>query len=58
MPIAIGTHTCAYTSYAVTFLPQAVAGGVLWATGNTMAVPIISSIGLGMGMLIWGTTNI
>ena len=57
MPIAIGTHTCAYTSYAVTFLPQAVAGGVLWATGNTMAVPIISSIGLGMGMLIWGTTN-
>ena len=57
MPIAISTYTCAYTSYAVTFLPQAVAGGVLWATGNTMAVPIISSIGLGMGMLIWGTTN-
>jgi glucose uptake protein GlcU len=44
-------------AYAVKFIPQAVAGGVLWATGNTMAVPVISSIGLGMGMLIWGTTN-
>ena len=33
-------------AYAVKFIPQAVAGGVLWATGNTMAVPVISSIGL------------
>ena len=30
---------------------------MLWATGNTMAVPIIRRIGLGMGMLVWGTTN-
>lgn len=44
-------------AYAVKFIPQAAAGGALWATGNTMAVPIIRSIGLGMGMLIWGTTN-
>ena len=43
--------------YSVKFIPQAVAGGVLWATGNTMSVPIINSIGLGMGMLIWGCTN-
>ena len=44
-------------AYSLKFLPQAVAGGVLWATGNIMAVPVINSIGLGMGMLIWGCTN-
>lgn len=44
-------------AYSLKFIPQAVAGGVLWATGNIMAVPVINSIGLGMGMLIWGCTN-
>lgn len=32
-------------------------GGVCWAIGNVTAVPIISTIGLGLGILIWGTTN-
>jgi glucose uptake protein GlcU len=39
------------------FEPFAMWGGVLWATGNVLTVPIISTIGLGMGMLIWGATN-
>ena len=39
------------------FQPFAMLGGVLWATGNVMCVPIIKTIGLGMGMLIWGTAN-
>jgi hypothetical protein len=32
-------------------------GGVLWATGNLNTVPIIKSIGLGMGMIFWNTVS-
>nr|CAD2137477.1 unnamed protein product [Meloidogyne enterolobii] len=32
-------------------------GGLLWAIGNLTAIPIIKTIGLGMGILIWGTVN-
>uniref|UniRef100_A0A914DRH3 Transmembrane protein 144 n=1 Tax=Acrobeloides nanus TaxID=290746 RepID=A0A914DRH3_9BILA len=39
------------------FQPLAMIGGVCWAIGNVTAVPIISTIGLGLGILIWGTTN-
>ena len=39
------------------FQPFAMLGGVLWATGNVMCVPIIKTIGMGMGQLIWGTAN-
>ncbi|CAI5444877.1 unnamed protein product [Caenorhabditis angaria] len=39
------------------FEPIAVLGGVFWAIGNSTAVPIMNSIGIGMGMLVWGTTN-
>ncbi|VDK57221.1 unnamed protein product [Anisakis simplex] len=40
-----------------TFHPLAMLGGALWAIGNVTAVPIISMIGMGMGLLIWGTMN-
>lgn len=43
--------------YSVKFFPFAMWGGAFWALGNTMAVPVINSIGLSMGMLIWGCTN-
>ena len=39
------------------FQPFAMLGGALWATGNVMCVPIIKTIGIGVGMLIWGATN-
>ncbi|XGW16626.1 hypothetical protein V3C99_001797 [Haemonchus contortus] len=39
------------------FQPFAMVGGALWALGNFTAVPIMNVLGLGMGMLIWGTTN-
>ncbi len=32
-------------------------GGFLWCTGNMMSVPVIKLIGLSLGLLIWGTTN-
>jgi hypothetical protein len=40
------------------FEPIAMIGGVLWCTGNLLTVPIIKMIGLGLGLLIWGLTNL
>lgn len=39
------------------FQPFAMVGGALWATGNAMCPFIIENIGMGMGLLIWGTAN-
>ncbi|XP_072039528.1 transmembrane protein 144-like, partial [Amphiura filiformis] len=41
-----------------TFHPSAMIGGMLWATGNVTVIPIIKTIGLGLGMLLWGTVNL
>jgi len=43
--------------YSVKFIPLASFGGALWATGNTLSVPAINSIGLGMALLTWGSSN-
>jgi len=40
------------------FQPLAMLGGFLWCTGNTMTVPIIKLIGLGLGGVLWGTANL
>lgn len=40
-----------------TFQPVAMLGGFIWATGNIMSVPIIKTIGLSLGLLIWGQAN-
>ena len=39
------------------FQPWAMLGGALWATGNTLSVPVINLIGLSLGLLIWGAAN-
>ena len=39
------------------FDPWAMLGGAIWCTGNMMCVPIIKLIGIGLGMLLWGTSN-
>lgn len=39
------------------FQPLAMVGGFMWAVGNLTAVPIISMIGLGQGILVWGSVN-
>ena len=44
-------------AYSVKFMPMAALGGALWATGNTMSVPVINMIGLSLGLLIWGSAN-
>jgi hypothetical protein len=39
------------------FQPFAMLGGLGWAIGNLTAMPIIDRIGLGLGVLIWGSVN-
>jgi len=41
-----------------TFYPISMLGGAIWATGNVLCVPIITKIGLGPGLLIWGCTSL
>ncbi|XP_078601424.1 transmembrane protein 144-like [Branchiostoma floridae x Branchiostoma japonicum] len=41
-----------------TFYPICMLGGFLWCTGNVTVVPILKCIGMGMGMLIWGSFNL
>ncbi|XP_067663546.1 transmembrane protein 144-like [Haliotis asinina] len=33
-------------------------GGAIWATGNICVVPIIKTIGLGLGLCVWGSINL
>lgn len=40
------------------FWPLAMVGGVIWATGNITVVPIVKTIGLGLGLLIWASFNL
>ena len=39
------------------FYPAAALGGLFWSGGNAISVPIIQCIGMGLGIAIWGTTN-
>lgn len=39
------------------FEPAAILGGVLWATGNVCVVPIMKTLGLSLGLLIWGSVG-
>ncbi|KAF8359753.1 hypothetical protein PRIPAC_94748 [Pristionchus pacificus] len=41
-----------------TFHPLAMLGGALWSIGNATAVPIMGELGIGLGMLVWGLTNV
>ena len=43
------------THRQIRFYPTAMLGGVIWETGNIMVVPIISRIGMALGLIIWGT---
>jgi glucose uptake protein GlcU len=41
-----------------TFEPVAMLGGLIWCIGNCCVVPIVSMIGLSLGLLIWGTASL
>uniref|UniRef100_A0A3Q3A8Q7 Transmembrane protein 144b n=2 Tax=Kryptolebias marmoratus TaxID=37003 RepID=A0A3Q3A8Q7_KRYMA len=40
------------------FHPLAMLGGVIWATGSITVVTIVKAIGLGLGILIWGSASL
>uniref|UniRef100_A0A8C4PCE6 Transmembrane protein 144 n=1 Tax=Dromaius novaehollandiae TaxID=8790 RepID=A0A8C4PCE6_DRONO len=40
------------------FWPLAMVGGFVWATGNVTVVPIVKTIGLALGLLIWASFNL
>jgi len=40
------------------FVYSGLLGGSLWATGNLCVIPIVKCIGLGPGMLLWGSTSL
>jgi hypothetical protein len=50
--LAVGAFPASTTEFATAML-----GGFLWCFGNMLCGPIIRLIGLGMGLLIWGSTN-
>lgn len=39
------------------FEPFAMLGGMLWCLGNVWVVSIVKAIGLALGLLVWGLTN-
>ncbi|EMD43059.1 transmembrane protein 144 family protein [Entamoeba histolytica HM-3:IMSS] len=40
------------------FYPFAMLGGMIWATGNLLTVPVIQTIGVSLGISIWGISNL
>lgn len=40
------------------FYPLVMVGGAIWSTGNICVVPIIKTIGMGLGLCIWGMFNL
>jgi len=40
------------------FIYTGLIGGSLWALGNLCVVPIVKLIGLGIGLLVWGSTSL
>lgn len=53
----VGIIVAAIQGFEAKFEPIAMLGGFLWAIGNVMCVPVIKLIGLSLGLLIWGSTN-
>jgi glucose uptake protein GlcU len=52
----VGLIICFFRSNYVLH-PLPMLGGCLWATGNLCKVPIIKTVGLGIGQVVWAGTN-
>jgi hypothetical protein len=39
------------------FAPIAACGGCLWAVGNTLCIPIINRLGMGLGLVMWSGSS-
>lgn len=49
---------CSIADECPAFEPLAAVGGFIWCSGNILVVPIIKSLGLAMGLVIWGSANL
>ncbi|GAM21856.1 hypothetical protein SAMD00019534_050310 [Acytostelium subglobosum LB1] len=60
--MSIGTFCTGFIAMAISgkfiFIPWGLLGGSLWAIGNFCVIPIVKTIGLGLGMLLWGCTSL
>eukprot|EP01001_Neometanema_parovale_P006910 NODE_3245_length_1252_cov_119.137290_g3081_i0.p1 GENE.NODE_3245_length_1252_cov_119.137290_g3081_i0~~NODE_3245_length_1252_cov_119.137290_g3081_i0.p1 ORF type:complete len:343 (+),score=44.21 NODE_3245_length_1252_cov_119.137290_g3081_i0:58-1086(+) len=45
------------TDFRTIFAIEGLLGGTMWTVGNLTTVPIVRSIGLGLGLSIWGGTS-
>ncbi|CAJ0916199.1 unnamed protein product, partial [Mesorhabditis belari] len=54
--LLVGFCTFVYIGFPG-FYPLAMLGGMFWSIGNSMAIPVISRLGMALGILIWNTTN-
>jgi len=55
--LIVGFITMAITG-EVYFDWRAILGGGAWAFGNTLSMPVISLIGIGLGILTWSSANL
>ena len=44
--------------FEVVFAPEGLAGGIVWACGNFLTVPIVRNCGLGLGFATWSGVNL
>jgi len=55
--LLVGISTIFMLGKAI-FANTGLLGGALWASGNMCVVPVVKTIGLGLGLLIWGSTSL
>jgi glucose uptake protein GlcU len=55
--LVVGISTVLISGKAI-FVYTGLLGGSLWASGNMCVVPIVKTIGLGLGLLLWGSSNL
>jgi len=48
---------CGIEGQCPRFEPFAMLGGAIWCIGNLWVVPIVQCIGLGLGLCVWGSSN-
>ncbi|KYR00559.1 transmembrane protein [Tieghemostelium lacteum] len=60
--MSLGTLCTAYVAMFISktfiFIPSGLLGGSIWAIGNFCVIPIVKTIGLGLGLLLWSCTSI
>ncbi|EGG13892.1 transmembrane protein [Cavenderia fasciculata] len=60
--MSVGTLCTAYVAMFISgsyiFDPWGLLGGSLWSVGNLCVIPIVKTIGLGLGLLLWSCTSL